>query len=180
VAEIPEEAGEPNADHRASRHVEKIQVPVRLAQPSLDPRDGSLMLLPRVGAEARTESLLEHLNSRRTVIPFITEDDRSTLLVNRISIDWILASPSTPPDCLLPPGVEWNRGERAELLFADRRRVEVEVEWYAENSEQRLSDFLNMCDTFVASRTRFGMLIWNKSRVLEWRILGPPAPPRTG
>lgn len=171
MGENHEEAGAgPNMDP-ASLHIEKVQVPVRLAQPNLDPRDGFLMLLPRLGAEARIESLLELLNSRRTVIPFTTEDDGSVRLINRTSVDWIAARSSTPPDCILPPGLDWNHGERAELLFADGRRVQVEVEWYAGASGHRLSDFLNVCDTFVASRTRFGMLIWNKSRVLEWRIL---------
>lgn len=183
MTEVPNHAGTGTgapAERRANRYIDKLQVPVRLAQPGLDPRDGFLMLAPRIGSEDRIESLLELLNSRRTVIPFITEVDHSVLLINRTSIDWIAVRPSTPPGCILPPGVEWNQSERAELLFADRRRVEVSIAWYAENSGHRLSDFLNACDSFVASLAGFGLLIWNKNRVLEWRILGPGSRARDG
>jgi hypothetical protein len=145
-------------------------VPVRLSQPNLDPRDGWFMLFPHVGVEKRSESLLELLNSRRSVIPFIVAGDASVLLLTRINIDWVAVGPNVDPALVYPSGLSRNTRQRLELRFIDESRVDAEIEWYSESGQERPSDFLNVCDTFVAARTGFGTLIWNKTRLREARI----------
>ncbi len=167
------------ADREAAVYVHKMRVPARLSQPNLDPRDGCFLLDPRegwfvlyphVGGEPRAESLLELLNSRRSVIPFILTGDASVLLLNRTNIDWVAVSPKVPPELIFPPGLEPNRTQRVELRFIDESRVEATIEWRAQPGQERLSDYLNACDAFVASRAGFGTLIWNKERIREARI----------
>jgi len=154
-----------------TEYVEKVQVPVRLSQPVLQPRDGHFLLFPARGSERRSESLLELLNSRRAFIPFIVAADAAVLLVTRRNIDWVAVGPSVIPSLILPLGFEPNRSQLAELRFADDTHVEATVEWYATDDGARLSDYLNSCDEFVASRTRLGTVIWNKHRIHEIRVL---------
>ena len=151
-------------------YVEKVRVPVRLAQPNLAPRDGWFLLFPCVGAEQRTESLVELLNSRRSVIPFIPSGDVSVLLLTRSNIDWVAVSPGVEPTLVFPPGLERNQGQRVGLRFLDESRVEATIDWFSERGQERLSDYLNVCDTFVVGRTGFGTLIWNKQRIREVQI----------
>jgi hypothetical protein len=155
-----------------SAYVAKLQVPVRLSQPQLAPRDGHFLLFPQHGNESRPESLLELLNSGRTVIPFILAGDHTVLLLTRLNVDWVAVGSNVDPALVFPPGLEHNRSERVELRFIDESRVDAHVEWYVGAGGNRLSDFLNTCDAFVASRTGFGTLIWNKHRIRETRILG--------
>lgn len=163
---------------RSERYVEKVRVPVRLSQPNLDPRDGCFLLFPQVGNEQRTESLLELLNSFRNVIPFILTGDDSVLLLTRTNIDWVAVSPAVDRKLILP-SIEWTESQRVELRFLDERRVDAEVQWFSHVHQDRLSDFLNVCDTFVPAQTGFGTLIWNKDRLREARIL-PSAAQRFG
>jgi hypothetical protein len=160
----------PALGERSTQYVEKIRLRARLSQPNLDPRDGWFLLFPQHGKERRTESLLEHLNSERHVIPFILSDDNAVLLLTRTNIDWVAVS-STVDRALIQPDVSWNKRQRVELRFLDERRVEADVEWHAQNASGRLSDFLNSCSTFVLSKTGFGTLIWNRRRVREVRVL---------
>ncbi len=164
-------ADEESAPDSTSHYLHKLSVPARLSQPLLAPRDGNFLLFPHQGTEARPESLLELLNSRRSVIPFILAGDKTVLLLTRVNIDWVALSPSVDPALVLPAKLERNHGQRVELRFIDESRVEAVVEWYAEAGGDRLSDYLNICDTFVASRTGFGTLIWNRQRIRETRIL---------
>ncbi len=154
-------------------YVHKTRVPARLSQPNLDPRDGWFLLFPHVGPERRAESLLELLNSQRSVIPFILAGDDSVLLLTRLNIDWVAVGAAVPAELVFPPGHKPNRGQRVELRFVDESRVEATVEWCSESGQDRLSDFLNTSDPFVASRAGFGTLIWNKERIRETRIEDP-------
>jgi hypothetical protein len=148
-------------------HVPKIGVPARLSQPNLAPRDGCFQLFPKTGPTQRPESLLELLNSRRCVIPFILAGDASMLLLTRSNIDWVAVGPQVEAELVLPPGLEHNCAQQVELRFVDESRVDATIEWFTETGQERLSDFLNACDTFVASRAGFGTLIWNKERIRE-------------
>jgi len=133
-------------------------------------------LLPQVEAEDRAESLVELLNSRRSVIPFIPSDDASVLLLTRLNIDWVAVGDGVEPSLVFPPDGFPTREQRAEMQFVDLRRLEVGLQWYAEEDDHiRLSDFLNTPADFVTARTGFGTLILNKHRIREIRITRPAA-----
>jgi hypothetical protein len=148
---------------------------VRLSQPNLAPRDGWFHLSPREGIGHQTESVLELLNSRRTVVPFSVCDDDSMLLLARYNIDWVAVSPNLDAALVAPPGIERNQRQRVELRFLDESRVEATIEWFSESGEDRLSDFLNVSDTFFVARTDFGTLICNKYRIREARVVAGAA-----
>jgi len=158
-----------------SAYVQKLRAPVRLSQPNQDPRDGWLLLYPQVEAEGRTESLVELLNSKRDVIPFIPTDDTSVLLLTRLNIDWVVVGSGVERSFVFPPGGFPTREQRAEMQFVDLRRLEVGIQWRAEGELIRLSDFLSSPVDFVTAQTGFGTLIVNKHRVREIRITHPEA-----
>jgi hypothetical protein len=153
-----------------STHIEKIRVPVRLSQPKHDPRDGWFMLDPHLEQDDRPESVVELLNSSRTVIPFIEAGDESVLLLMRDNIDWVAVGEGVPIQLVLPPGPHANVEQHVVLRFTDESRVEGTIAWRSEGNSTRLSDHLSATDAFVAIKTRFGTLIANKARVRETRI----------
>ena len=158
-----------------SAHVQKIRVPVRLSQPNQDPRDGWFLLLPQVEVEGRAESLVELLNSERGVVPFLPSDDAGVVLLTRLNIDWVVVGSGVEWSLVFPPGEFPTREQRAELLFVDERRLEVTLQWRAEDERFRLSDFLSSPANFVTAQTGFGTLIVNKHRIREIRITQPAA-----
>lgn len=152
---------------------EKIPVPVRLSQPKCAPLEGRFLLRPRLGRRTDPESLVELLNSRRTVLPFIVagQRDAETMLLVRFNIDWVMVDLSVDPELIFPAKLERNRGEGVELRFMDESRVVATIQWYASHKKVRLSDFLNQSDRFIASQVSHGTLIWNRDRVRAARIL---------
>jgi hypothetical protein len=159
-----------------SSFVEKLRVPVRLSQPNQDPRDGWFLLFPHVEDGDRPESLVELLDSRRSVIPFLAADDGSVVLLTRLNIDWVAVGAEVGPPLLYPPHREPTHQQRAELRFLDERRIEVTLQWRAETEHNaRLSDFLNSGVEFVMARAGFGTLIVNKQRIRETRIAAAAA-----
>jgi hypothetical protein len=155
--------------------VQKLRVPVRLSQPNHDPRDGWLLLFPQVGGEGRTESLIELLNSERTIIPFLPTDDASVVLLTRLNIDWVAVGSGVEWTLEFPPGGLPTREQRAELLFVDQRHLEVALQGRAVDEHVRLSDFLNSSGDFITAQTAFGTLIVNMHGVRDIRITQPAA-----
>lgn len=155
-----------------TRFVRKLQVPVRLSQPNLAPRDGSFQLFPTVGRENRPETVLELLNSDRSVIPFILEQAATVLLLTRMNVDWVALGPGVESRLIVPPNEPISHEQRVELRFIDESRVDALLRWNEGQNSERLSDFLNATEAFLAARTGFGTLIVNKGRIREMRIVG--------
>jgi hypothetical protein len=153
-----------------SVYVQKLRVPVRLSQPNQEPRDGWFLLFPRLDREDRPESILELLNSSRSVIPFIGADDAGVTLLTRVNIDWVAVGAQVAERLIFPPAGGVTHEQRVELRFIDESRVEAVMQWQAGEKDARLSDHLNSSGDFVAARTGFGTLIVNKQRVRETRI----------
>lgn len=153
-------------------YVRKLQVPVRLSQPNLAPRDGSFQLFPTVGHQNRPETVLELLNSGRTVIPFILDDHATVLLLTRMNVDWVALGPGVESRLVVPPEDPITHEQRVELRFIDESRVDAVLRWDEGKEAARLSDFLNSNDAFLAARTGFGTLVVNKGRIREMRIIG--------
>ena len=154
-----------------SFYVQKLRASVRLSQPNRDPRDGWLQLLPRLPQEPRPETILDLLNSGRSVVPFIQAEDTGVLLFTRLNIEWVSIGAGTAPELVLPPGSAPTHEQRAELRFLDESRVDAVIQWQTHEEGVRLSDFLNSSPDFVAVKTRLGTLLVNKQRVREIRII---------
>jgi hypothetical protein len=118
---------------------------------------------------------VELLNSSRIVIPFLPTDDASVVLLTRLNIDWVVVGSGVESSLVFPPGEIPTRVQRAEILFVDQRRLEVALQWRAEDEYFRLSDFLNSPADFFTAQTGFGTLIVNKHRIRETRITQPAA-----
>jgi hypothetical protein len=159
------------------RTITKLWVAVRLAQPHHDPRDGWFQLFPEVDNLGRPETVLELLNSPRRVIPFLKREEKSVVLLVRENIDWVAVGPGEQTRLVVPPERTDAHVQRVELGFLDERRVAATVRWGDFPLRERLSDFLNQSDLFVAAEAAFGTLIVNKSRLREVRILDAPDDP---
>lgn len=155
-------------------YIQKVRVPIRLSQPNQDPRDGWFLLFPRAGDGENPESVVELLNSPRVVLPFIQED-RTILLLTRQNIDWVAIGANVAEELVLRPGVTMTHSQRVELRFTDESRVDGVVQWDASHRNLRLSDFLNWCDDFFVLRTGFGMLVVNRQRIRETRVVDSAA-----
>jgi hypothetical protein len=152
-----------------SVHIQKIRVPIRLAQPNRDPRDGWFLLFPNLEHSDQPETVFELLNSSRTVIPFIQAEDSSVVLLTRANIDWVAIGTGVTPD-LVVPGPPPNHQQRVQIRFVDEQRVDAVIEWRGDRDRVRLSDFLNWDEPFLVAKTGFGTLIVNKLRIRETRI----------
>ncbi len=150
-------------------YVKKIGVPARVSQPNLGPRDGHFLLYPQIEGN-RPEALLELLNSRRTMIPFILDQDSEVLLLTRPNIDWVVVSQSVEPRLVYAPGALVSAEQRVDLRLIDESRVHAVIRWDAGSGDVRLSDFLNRDEMFIAANTEFGTLLINKLRVRETRV----------
>lgn len=152
-------------------YVKKISVPARVSQPNLQPRDGNFLLFPLIHSGDRPETLLELLNSRRTVIPFILAETSEVLLLTRLNIDWVVIHGAADPSLLFPAPRRATREQRVDLRLLDETHVNAIVQWNSPKNDVRLSDFLNEDTTFIAARTDFGTLLINKFRVRETQVI---------
>lgn len=162
---------------RSPAYVEKIRVPVCVSQPLLGPRDGWLQLFPHVGTPPRPETLLELLNSRRVVVPFIQADDSAVLLLTRVNIDWVIVGPRVDPHLVYPPDHVVTLEQRVDLRLIDESHVHALLQWNSPEGAVRLSDYLNQDSGFILARTGFGMLLVNRLRVRETRLMESTARP---
>lgn len=150
-----------------SSYVQKIRVPARVSQPSMDPRDGWFLLYPAVGNSDRPETLLELLNSARTVIPFIQAENATVLLLTRVNIDWIVVGREVDSGLVFPPSYRVTVEQHVDLRLIDESKVRAVLQWNAARGVDRLSDYLNSSESFIPARTGFGTLLMNKLRVRE-------------
>ena len=157
----------PQRHVQPDHYVYKLRVPVRVAQPQREPRDGAFLVLAADGSGGRPESLIEMLNSARTVIPFIQDDGAEVVLLTRAHIDWVIVGRSVDRGLIFPPGYAVSRAQRVDLRLMDESHVHAVIQWDSPGGTTRLSDHLNGTAEFIPARTTFGTLIVNKMRVRE-------------
>ena len=151
--------------------IHKLRAPVRLSQPGESPLDGFLCLLPEIDGQRRSETILELLNSSRRVIPFLRIAGDSVVLLTRLNIDWVMASAQTDAEWIMPKRFPATREQSVRLHFIDGGSMEGDVRWSSPAADIRLSDFLNDAADFYPLLTRMGILMVNKNRVREARVV---------
>lgn len=151
--------------------IQKLRAPVRLSQPGDSPLDGYFCLLPDIDGRGRPESILELLNSSRRVIPFFRVADDNFVLFTRLNIDWVMPGAQVDHNWIMPRRVHATREQRVHLQFFDGREMEGDVRWTSPGADIRLSDFLNDAADFYPLVTRVGILMVNKNRVRETRVV---------
>ena len=151
--------------------IQKLRAPVRLSQPGETPMDGHLCLTPEVDGEQRPETILELLNSPRRVIPFLRDADDSVVLLTRLNVDWVVVGNQVPMDWVMPRRSPAMREQGVRLHFLDGGMMEGHVRWPSPGADIRLSDFLNDPADFYPLVTRLGILMVNKNRVRETRVV---------
>lgn len=162
-------------------YVEKIRVPVRIAQAGLPPVDGYLSLGLQAEFHAGPETLLERLNTPSRVVPFQRGADERTLLFNRSDIEWVAADPAVAPHLICPANYQVTGEEAASVRMMGGNTLEGHVQMELPEHLNRASDYMNGPEDFFPLLTPFGVLLVNKQRVscLELHHASP-APPFTG
>ena len=151
--------------------IQKLRAPVRLSQPGDSPLDGYFCLLPDLDGQRRPETILELLNSTRRVIPFFRIADDNVVLLTRLNVDWVMPGVQVDPDWVMPRRSHATREQRVHLQFYDGREMEGDVRWSSPGEDIRLSDLLNDPADFCPLVTRVGILMVNKNRVRETRVV---------
>jgi hypothetical protein len=151
--------------------IQKLRAPVRLSQPGESPLDGYFCLLPDIDGRGSPETILELLNSSRRVIPFFRIADDNFVLFTRLNIDWVMPGAQVDSNWVMPRRVHATREQRVHLQFFDGREMEGDARWTSPGADIRLSDFLNDPADFYPLVTRMGILMVNKNRVRETRVV---------
>jgi hypothetical protein len=151
-------------------YVHKLRVPVTLSQLNREARDGWFLVTIGSNAGDRSESVLELLNSRVVVIPFLPQHDPNVVLVTRQHIEWIGVSATVDAALVAPPDRNVTREQRVELRFMDQRHLDGIIQWNGSGDHGRLSDFLNGPDDFFLLKTSAGPFLVNRLRLAETRV----------
>ncbi len=151
--------------------IQMVRVPVRI-QTGGTVRDGSLALRSEI-EPGRPQTLIELLNQPRLMLPFFEAAD-SVALLNRLTLDWVAASPGFEAHRILPPHRSITRRQQVELRFASGAPLAGTIQWEASKEHLRVSDVLNSPDEFFALQSDTGVRIVNRQRVLEARLIGMP------
>lgn len=151
-------------------HVDKLRALVRVSYFGNEPVDGFYHLSPRAAFHAGPETVLELLNSKLRVIPFLASGDDAVRLLTRLNIDWVMAGAHVDESLVCPPEFTGRLGEVVQVSFQDERRIEGTLRVESSQQQLRASDFLNLSDDYYPLDTRVGILLVNKSRVRETRI----------
>ncbi len=152
--------------------IQMVRVPVRIAQAGGPARDGSLALRFEI-EPGRPQTLIELLNQPRLMLPFFEADD-SVALLNRLTLEWVAASPGFEAHRILPPHRSITRRQQVELRFASGPPLAGTIQWEASKEHLRVSDVLNGPDEFFALLSDTGVRIVNRQRVFEARLIGMP------
>ncbi len=159
-------------------YVEKIRVPVRVAQGGAPPIEGSLALGPQAEFHAGPETVLERLNAVSRVIPLQRAEDERTLLLNRGDIDWVAADPAVAASLVCPPTYQVTHQESVELRLVGGATLAGQVQIELPEHLNRASDFMNGPEDFFPLLTPFGVLLVNKQRVSCCELhSASPSPP---
>lgn len=151
--------------------VQKMRVPVRVIHGD-EKREGSLVL--RTDTESgRPETLLELLNTPQYALPFI-EPDETVVLLTRLNVGRVETAPGVEAHLVQPSLHSITRKQRVELRFVAGAPLEGTIQWEAAKQHLRVLDQLNGEHDFFALQTESGLMIVNRRRVLETRLVGMP------
>ena len=157
--------------------IEKLRVAVRLVLLAEEPTAGSLSLAPHSERHAGPETLLERLNDRVRVMPFLRADD-ALMLVTREHIEWVMPSAVVGPELVRPQAFAFTREERVRVRLLSGAHFDGVLSMEMPHEYNRASDFLNEEDDFFVLTTPSGTVLVNKARVVDIRVYG--VGPRSG
>jgi hypothetical protein len=152
--------------------IDRVRVPVRVALAGDAVREGWLAL--RSEAEpGRPETLVELLNGGRHVLPFI-EPGESVVLLTRLNLEWVATAPGVEANLVSPSHRSITRKQKVELHFMEGATIAGTIQWEAARQHLRVSDVLNGPGDFFPVLTESDVLIVNRLRVRETRLIGMP------
>jgi hypothetical protein len=151
-------------------YIPKLRAAVRIGQPGHEPVLGFIALAPQAEFHAGPETLIERLNHRDRVIPFQRLEDDAMLMLTRLDLEWVAASPSVAPELICPPTYLVTREERVRVRFKSGEELEGLIQMELPENFNRASDFLNGPDDYFALVTVDGVRLVNKLAVLDTRV----------
>ena len=165
---MPEPVGLPEPIPQS--YVDKLLVPVRVMLPGPEHLGGCFALAPATPFRDGPEPLLELLNARSRVVPFIRAADAAVMLLSRETIDWVEVEVHVDPAWVRPATYMITREEHVQVRMLDGRKVEGRVSMELPENLNRISDFLNQDDDFFPLTTRAGTMLINKARISCLRL----------
>lgn len=161
-----------------SEYVQKLRAAATLSLPGQKPVEGWFALAPQAEFRLGPETLLERLNTRDRVIPFIRSEDEATCLVARLALEWVKSAHDLDTRLVCPPNYLVTREEWVRVRFQSGDEVEGLLQMELPETLNRATDFLNGPEDFFPLRGRDGIVLVNKHRVIETRLYDrSPRPP---
>ena len=154
-----------------SEYVQKLRAAATLSLPGQEPVDGWFALAPQAEFRLGPETLLERLNTRDRVIPFIRSEDEATCLVARLALEWVKSAHDLEPSLVCPPNYLVTREEWVRVRFQSGDQVEGLLQMELPETLNRATDFLNGPDAFFELCAEDVSWYFNKSRIRVARPL---------
>jgi hypothetical protein len=159
------------------RYLDKIRIPVTVAQRELKPVEGHMFLLPIAEFHDGPETVLDLLNTAQHVVPFEPVSGDGVFLLTRMHVDWVRVRDAGFERFARPAHHEVTHAEPVEITLVDGQAVRGRIEMELPPDLNRASDFLNGAGDFYPLSTDIGTLIVNKRRVLRTRLFRASAAP---
>jgi hypothetical protein len=157
--------------------LDKIRIPVTVAQRGLKPVEGHLFLLPVARFHDGPETVLDLLNTELHVVPFEPVTNDGVFLLTRMHVDWVRVREAGYERYVRPTHHEVTHTEPVEITLVDGQVLRGRIEMELPPDLNRASDFLKGAGEFYPLTTDIGTLIVNKGRVLRTRLFrASPAP----
>jgi hypothetical protein len=150
-------------------YVEKIRVPVQIAQLANEPLAGFLALAPRAQFHDGPETLLELMNAPRRVIP-VQLPDGETSLLQRDAIEWVTTDSGEAEHLVMPRNFLVTREEAVRVCLRNGQSIDGILRMELPEHLNRASDFLNASEDFFPLTRDTHTLLIHKSAVREVRL----------
>lgn len=159
-----------------AEYIEKMRITVGVSRAGEPDVEGCFALSPMSEYHSGAETLLEFLNERRRVLPFLRQDG-TVLLLARHDVQWVFAGPNVPPERVRPRSFRFTREERVRVRLCGGEELEGLLQMELPDPVNRASDYLNGPDEFFPLTARDGVYLIQKHHARETVLFeAPPMP----
>lgn len=151
-------------------YVEKIRIPVRVAESGRPQAVGFFCLSPAANWHEGPETLHDLLNAELRVLPFHRHEDGAMLLLTRLNIAHVTVSSDVEPQFVRSRLIAVTREEHVMVELDDGTKLEGNMLVELPEHLNRASDYLNLPEDFFPLVTRQGAIFVNKGKVRITRV----------
>jgi hypothetical protein len=149
-----------------AEYIEKMRITIGVSRAGEPDIEGCFSLSPLSEHHSGAETLLEFLNERRRVLPFLRQDG-VVMLLARHDVQWVFAGPNVPAELVRPRSFRFTREERVRVRLCGGEELEGLLQMELPDPVNRASDYLNGPDDFFPLTARDGIYLVQKHHARE-------------